>query len=98
MSRDADRVLTLHPEGKQGVRIDRTKYDAMVAALCAVIPGEEPGARFSDLSALVRPHLPASSFGAGVSVSWYVTTVKLDLEARGVVRRLAGSPQRLVRC
>jgi hypothetical protein len=30
------------------------------------------------------------------SVSWYVTTVKLDLEARNVIQRVPGtSPQRL---
>ena len=30
------------------------------------------------------------------SINWYVTTVKLDLEARGVVERIPGkSPQRL---
>jgi hypothetical protein len=30
------------------------------------------------------------------SVSWYVTTVKLDLETRGVVERVPGQkPQRL---
>jgi hypothetical protein len=30
------------------------------------------------------------------SISWYVTTVKLDLEARGLIARVPGShPQRL---
>jgi hypothetical protein len=31
------------------------------------------------------------------SVSWYTTVVKLDLEVKGELRRLPGSPQRLVR-
>jgi len=42
---DTDRILTLHPQGKQGVRIEKTKYDAMVTALLAVIPKSEPGVR-----------------------------------------------------
>ena len=92
-----ERVLTLHPSGKQGVRIERVKYDAMVAALLAVTPATAPGVPFRGLADRVRPHLPAEVFPAGVSVSWYVTTVKLDLEARGALRRLKGSPQRLVR-
>lgn len=94
-----DRVMTLHPErGKQGVNIERAKYDAMSRALLEVIPREPPGTAFSELRTLVRPHLPRDVFDAGVSVSWYVTTVKLDLEARGVLARLPGpGPQRLVR-
>lgn len=92
-----DRVLTLHPGGKQGVRIERAKYDGMVAALLAVIPEDAPGVPFKELSDRVRPHLPADVYTAGVSVSWYLTTIKLDLEARGLLRRLKGSPQRLVR-
>ena len=29
------------------------------------------------------------------SIGWYVTTVKLDLEARGVIERFGKGPQRL---
>ena len=94
---DADRVLTLHPDGKQGVRIERAKYDGMRAALLAVVPAEEPGVPFQGLADRVRQQLPADVYTAGVSVSWYLITVKLDLEARGVLRRLKGSPQMLVR-
>lgn len=94
---DADRVLTRHPDGKQGVCIERAKYDAMRAALLAVVPTEEPGVPFQGLGDRVRRRLPANVYTAEVSVSWYLTTVKLDLEARGVLRRLKGSPQRLVR-
>ena len=31
-----ERILTLHPAGKSGVRIDRAKYDAVRAATAAV--------------------------------------------------------------
>ena len=92
-----DRVLTLHPGGKQGVRIERAKYDGMVAALLAVVPDDPPGVPLQGLADRVRPHLPRHVYTADVSVSWYLTTGKLDLEARGALRRLKGSPQRLVR-
>jgi hypothetical protein len=69
----------------------------MKVALLAVIPKAGDGVRFADLEVLVKKRLPRAMF-AGASVLWYVTTVKLDLEARGLVRRVPGSsPQRLVR-
>ncbi len=93
-----NRFLTLHPQGKKGVRIDRRKYDAMRAALLAVIPRDAAGIAFADLPNKVRQRLDGSLFGAGVSVKWYVVTVKQDLEARGLIEQVPQSrPQRLRR-
>ena len=91
-------VATRNPaRGKKGPRIDAARYDAMKKALLAVIPKRGEGVSFSDLERLVRARLPRETF-AGASVPWYATNVKLDLEARGLVRRVAGSgPQRLLR-
>ena len=48
---------------------------------------------FNDLLKEVNQELEASFEG---SVSWYVTIVKLDLEARGELERIPGSsPQNL---
>ena len=94
---EPERIMTLHPQGKQGVRIEKSKYDAMVAALLEVLPTEEPGVRFTELEELLVPHLAEDVYTADVSVSWYLTTIKLDLEARGMIARLKGSPQRLVK-
>ncbi len=97
-TKENDRILTLHPEGKQGVRIERAKYDAMRRAILRITPKKAPGVRFAELRELVKAHLPETVFDAGSSVSWYLTTVKLDLEARGDIERVRGSgPQRLVR-
>ena len=97
-SSTSDRVLTLHPEGKQGVRIVRAKYSAMRRAILKVTPNHAPGVRFAALRELVPAHLPTSIFGPEDSVSWYVTTVKLDLEARGLIERVPGAkPQHLRR-
>ncbi len=98
MAATAQKFQTVHPEaGKQGTRIDAAKYEAMKAALLAVVPAAEAGIPFQDLADAVRPHLPAELF-ANASVSWYVTTIKLDLEARGLIERVPGArPQRLRR-
>ncbi len=94
----SEKVLARHPEkGKQGTNIDKDKYDSMQAALLDVIPRGAVGVSFGELPRLVQPHLPKAIW-EGASVSWYVTTMKLDLEARGLIERVAGArPQRVRR-
>jgi hypothetical protein len=59
---------------------------------------EGGGVAFRDLPRLVEGQLPAGILERIGSVTWYVTTVKLDLEARGEIERVSGSrPQRLRR-
>jgi hypothetical protein len=80
-----ERILTRHPEkGKQGVRISRAKYDQMRAAIIATLRtrGE---ITFTDLAQAINAQLRGKFDG---SIMWYVTTVKLDLEARKVIRRV----------
>jgi len=88
----AEKIKTLHPEGKQGVNISRAKYDTIRTAVLNVV--EEQGEiRFKDLPTAVEAELEEPFDG---SLTWYVTTIKLDLEARGLIERVPGSsPQRL---
>jgi hypothetical protein len=83
--------MTLHPQGKAGVNIEKTTYDAMRRALLKVIPRTRDGVRFGDLGDLVVDHLDGGAFPQGKSVLWYVTTVKLDLEARGEIEQVPGA-------
>lgn len=92
-----ERVLTLHPDPvKKGVRVDRARYEAVRDAILHAVPAAGDGLPFGRLSDEVRARVPEGLF-AGASIAWYTTTVKLDLEARGLLQRLPGSPQRLVR-
>ena len=88
----AEKIKTLHPEGKQGVNISRAKYDTIHTAVLNVV--EEQGEiRFKDLPTAVEAELEEPFDG---SLTWYITTIKLDLEARGLIERVPGSsPQRL---
>lgn len=86
----SERIMTLHPQGKQGVNIDRARYDAVKQAILEAVAerGEVP---FAELDSAVAARLPADFTG---SIGWYTTTVKLDLEARGLIERVPGrSPQ-----
>lgn len=80
----SEKIQCLHPQGKKGVRIDRAKYDPIHEAILAVLEAEGP-CRFMQLAERVEVRLGGSFPG---SVSWYTITVKLDLEARGVVERV----------
>ena len=72
-------------------------YEAVREAILDAVAGEVPGLRFVDLSREVERRAPKGLF-ENASVGWYTTTVKLDLEARGLIKRVPGvSPQRLVR-
>jgi hypothetical protein len=88
----AERIMTLHPEGKQGVNIDREKYEAIRQGILESL-SEQRTMNFRDLPAAVEARLPKAFDG---SISWYTITVKLDLEARGIIERVPGrSPQML---
>ena len=87
-----ERIMTLHPAGKQGVNIDKSKYDMVRQAIEEVLQAQ-PGITFSGLTDAVGERIGDVFDG---SVGWYVVSVKLDLEARGELERVDGrSPQRL---
>lgn len=84
--------MTLHPDvAKKGVKIEKRTYDLMRNTILNVLKcGAMP---FIELAALVDDQLQERFDG---SVMWYYTTVKLDLEARGEIRRIPNSkPQKV---
>lgn len=90
----SDRILARHPDpAKHGTRIDAAKYHAVREAILAAL-ADGPVA-FERLIETVQKQIAATFDG---SVPWYVTTVKLDLEARGEIERVPGQrPQHLRR-
>ena len=88
-----DTIRTLHPEKKQGVKISREKYEIIRKAILCVLQAEKE-ITFMNLSRAVEKEVNGNFEG---SVTWYVTTVKLDLEARGQIKRVTNSRPQLVR-
>lgn len=81
---EEQKILTLHPEeGKQGVNISRAKYGMIRQAILDAVRSQG-SISYKGLVSLVEYKLRNRFEG---SVSWYVTTVKLDLEARGEIER-----------
>jgi hypothetical protein len=87
-----EKIMTQHPEGKEGVNIDKRKYELIKSAIMVSVQAQGE-IFFKDLPAAVESNLPEVFDG---SIGWYTTTVKLDLEARGVIERIPKqSPQKL---
>ena len=86
-------IRTLHPDKKQGVNISREKYEIIRSAILCVMD-EQKEITFKNLSRAVEKQVNGNFEG---SVMWYVTTVKLDLEARGQIKRVPNSRPQLVR-
>jgi hypothetical protein len=85
-------ILTRHPQGKRGVRISRAKYDMVRAAIVAAL-SSHGSLTFMELAGAVEKQLRGAFDG---SVMWYVTVVKLDMEARRELFRVEKSkPQKI---
>ena len=81
---DEERILTLYPQGKKGVHILKRRYDAIKDFILQTIE-EHSVISFQNLSDLAIEKLSNSFDG---KVLWYVVSVKLDLEARGIIERI----------
>ena len=77
-----EKILTLHPQGKNGVNISKAKYDQMRAAIVDVLD-RYGDMTFTELANCLEGELAGKFDG---SVKWYCVSVKQDLEARGVLR------------
>jgi hypothetical protein len=98
MSENSDKVVCRTPTpDKTSKSIDKWKYEVVRRAILNILKSQPDGVLFSELSGLVNQNLSEYEKQNLGSVSWYTTTVKLDLEVRGEIRRLEKvTPQRLV--
>ncbi len=86
------RILTLHPDGKKGVNIDRAKYNLVRNTLIDIL-SDHPEITYQEMNTLAKDHLKSKFDGC---VPWYVITIKLDLEAKGIIERIPNSsPQKI---
>lgn len=78
------KILTLHPQGKKGVKIDIQKYEIIKEFIIKNL--EENGEMtYEKLNELAILELKGKFEG---SIPWYFVTVKLDLEARNIIERI----------
>ncbi len=84
MTKEEEKFLTLHPAGKQGVNILKRRYDVIKKYILTEVrsAGE---ISYQDLSDKAVKDLSETFDG---KVVWYIVSVKLDLEARGIIERI----------
>ena len=96
MTRTITSVENVLQPGKT-YRVDADKFGAVEASMLKVMPDGPPGLTVAELKARMLPHLPETLFPGGAKAGWWIKSVQLDLEARGVIARTATSPLRLHR-
>ncbi len=89
---DNERIMTLHPQGKTGVNILKRRYDTIKEFILKTIK-EHGELTYQNLDKLAVQKLKKTFDG---KISWYVVSVKLDLEARNLIERIPNtSPHKL---
>lgn len=78
------KILTLHPQGKTGVNISLEKYTTIKDYILKVLE-QYKTITYHDLNFMAIKDLQATFDG---KVAWYLVSVKLDLEARGIIERI----------
>lgn len=78
----SETIQTHHPDpGKQGVNINREKYEVIYTAIDAYLR-DVGTASLKEITSAVKERVADTFEG---SVGWYVTTVKLDMESQGAL-------------
>jgi hypothetical protein len=89
-----------HPDPtKKTARIAKDAYAVAHRTVVAVVPAAEPGITLPAYLDEMEAKLPkATGWDPSLSPRWYAMAMKLDLEARGELKRInRRPPQRLVR-
>lgn len=87
-----EKIMTLHPAGKKGVNILKRRYDQMAETLLEIVR-KHGEITYSEMNDIAEKELEGKFDG---KIPWYVVTVKLDLEARGILERIPKtSPHKL---
>ena len=90
-----DKTPCRTPEGKSATNIPAWKFDTLRAAILdALREGPVPWKR---LTKEAGERLTAEEKAELGSLGWHATTVRLEMEVRGEIERLPGSPVTLRR-
>lgn len=84
-----EKILTKHPQGKTGRNISTESYETLKSAILAALRRKE--LTHTELFEQLNKNLKGKFDG---NISWYGETVKLDLEARKIIRRTDSKPQK----
>ena len=84
-----EKILTLHPQGKNGVNIDKAKFEQVKKAIISSLSGEP--LTLTELFGSIEKNISPVFEG---KIGWYSHAVKQDLEARKLIERTSDKPQK----
>ena len=79
-----DKILTKNPKGKKGVNISKEKYEIIHKAIIDSLKSEK---LTHDLFIHCVKRKFKNKFKG--SIRWYIETVKIDFEARKIIKRIS---------
>ncbi len=74
--------------------VNAEKYQSTKDVYLKLLPSSSPGLTQKDVIQRIAALLPETLFPGGATAGWWVKTVQLDLEAKGVVKRENTRPLR----
>jgi fructose-1,6-bisphosphatase len=87
-----EKIMTLHPEGKNGVNISKKKYDIICDYILKKIHKQK---KITFKQLFEEGQTEIKNFDG--KIGWYIVTVKLDLEARKIIERIPKTSPHQVR-
>lgn len=89
---DSDKLQLIHPDpAKKGTRMPVAKYEPVKASILRVL-SRDP-LTHTELCRAVEADFAEHSTPFEGNLLWHMEGVKLDLEARGIIRREGKAPQ-----
>ena len=90
------KVHLKHPQGEKPISMNRDKYDLLKPAVLKYLRAKGK-ATFTELSAAIAKDFRANRTQFKGSLPWHLEWVKLDLEARKMIKRVPNTtPQEYV--
>jgi hypothetical protein len=82
------KIQLKHPQGKKAVSISKDKYELLKTETVKYLTKNSDGT-FSDISKAIAHDFMEKKIRFDGSLNWYLEWVKLDLEAQGIIKRIA---------
>lgn len=76
-----------HPEGKKAISMDNVKYNVLKLAIVECLKTKS-GLTHKELKQAVTDYIENNMIQFSGSVPWHLEWIKLDLEAREVIKRI----------
>ncbi|SMC81329.1 DUF6958 family protein [Moheibacter sediminis] len=90
------KIQLQHPQGKKAVSISKDKYELLKEQITKFLINKTEGT-FTDISKAITQELNDKKIKFEGSLNWHLEWVKLDLEAKEVIKRIdKKTPQKYI--